>query len=56
MYEDINDRDPRPKQDGAQIKERHLALMTAAVLWFMLLCGFVVVGAFILKLVGAILG
>jgi hypothetical protein len=40
----------------SEIKDRNIALMTAACIWFGLLCVFGVVGSFVLKLIGAILG
>ena len=39
-----------------EIKQRNIALMTAATMWFFLVCVLAVVGSFVLKLIGHILG
>lgn len=44
------------KSTADEIKQRNLALLTAAVMWFFLACVLAVVGSFVIKLIGHILG
>lgn len=43
------------RSDAEKIKERQLAYMTAAVMWFLLVCAFLIVGSFVLRLCAEIL-
>lgn len=52
----VPDEPDRKKLEASEIKDRHIALMTAAVLWFTLACFAVVIGSFVLRLIGFILG
>jgi len=45
-----------PWMTPEEIKERNIAFMTAAVLWFLLTCGAAIVAVFVLKLIGHLIG